>query len=349
MSNSADPIDLDAFDFALPPEQIAQTPPRERDGARLLCLSRATGTREHRAIRDLPALLAPGDLLVVNATRVLPARLRGQRSTGGAAEALLVGPGSAPGRFRALVRTRGRQRAGMKFRFAGNGAALDAELVALAGDGEVELAFESGASPYALGETPLPPYIERSAARAEDVARYQTVFAREPGSVAAPTAGLHLSEALLGALAERGVERAEVVLHVGRGTFAPLGAEALRTGRLHAEYFELGEAAASAIRAARARGARVVAVGTTTARVRETCANEDGTVTARAGTTELFLKPGDRFRAVDALLTNFHLPRSSLLLLVAAFAGREPVLAAYAEAIERSYRFYSYGDAMWIA
>jgi S-adenosylmethionine:tRNA ribosyltransferase-isomerase len=349
MANDPSAIDLDAYDFALPANRIAQEPSAAREGARLLRLARASGARSHHAIRDLPELLAPGDLLVVNATRVLPARLRGERSTGGGAEALLLGAGSAPGRFRALVRTRGRQRAGMKFRFVGNGAALDAELVALAGDGEVELAFPAGTSPYALGETPLPPYIERAAACSEDSERYQTVFARELGSVAAPTAGLHLSEALLGALGARGVERAEVVLHVGRGTFAPLGADALRTGRLHAERFELGEAAARAIRAARARGGRVVAVGTTSARVLETCAREDGAVDARAGTTDLFLKPGDRFRVVDALLTNFHLPRSSLLLLVAAFAGREPVLAAYADAIERGYRFYSYGDAMLIA
>ncbi len=348
---ASDPLalDLDAFDFALPPDRIAQEPLPARDGARLLQLDRATGARSHHAIRDLPALLAPGDLFVVNATRVLPARLRGQRSTGGAAEALVLGPGSAPNRFRALVHTRGRQRAGLKFRFQGNGQSIDAELISLAPDGEVELAFADGASPYAVGEAPLPPYIRRGAPRAEDSQRYQTVFAREPGSVAAPTAGLHLSEALLEALGARGILRAEVVLHLGRGTFAPLGEPALRTRRLHAEHFALPEATARAIGAARARGGRVVAVGTTTARVLETCADERGEVVAREGATTLFLAPGDRFRAVDALLTNFHLPRSSLLLLVAAFAGRERVLAAYAEAIERGYRFYSYGDAMLIA
>jgi S-adenosylmethionine:tRNA ribosyltransferase-isomerase len=341
-------IDLDAFDFALPPDRIAQEPPPERDGARLLQLARASGARSHHAIRDLPELLAPGDLLVVNATRVLPARLRGQRSTGGAAEALVLGAGAAPGRFRALVRTRGRQRTGLKFRFEGNGQTLDAELVSLAGDGEVELAFADGVSPYSAGEMPLPPYIRRAAPRAEDAQRYQTVFAREPGSVAAPTAGLHLSASLLASLAVRGIERAEVVLHVGRGTFAPLGASALRERRLHAEDFELPDATARAIRAARARAGRVIAVGTTSARVLESCVDANGEVNARAGTTELFLAPGDRFRAIDGLLTNFHLPRTSLLLLVAAFAGREPVLAAYAEAIAHGYRFYSYGDAMLI-
>jgi S-adenosylmethionine:tRNA ribosyltransferase-isomerase len=341
-------LDLDVFDFALPPDRIAQEPPPARDGARLLQLARASGGRTHHAIRDLPALLAPGDLLVVNATRVLPARLRGQRSTGGAVEALVLGAGSAPGRFRALVRTRGRQRTGLKFRFEGNGQTLDAELVSLAGDGEVELAFPDGVSPYAAGEMPLPPYIRRAAPRAEDAERYQTVFAREPGSVAAPTAGLHLSAPLLAALAARGIARAEVVLHVGRGTFAPLGESALRERRLHAEPFALPDATAQAIGTARARGGRVIAVGTTSARVLESCVDASGDVVARASTTQLFLAPGDRFRAIDGLLTNFHLPRSSLLLLVAAFAGREPVLAAYAEAIARGYRFYSYGDAMLI-
>jgi S-adenosylmethionine:tRNA ribosyltransferase-isomerase len=348
MASDRTPIDLDAVDFALPPDRIAQEPPVERDGARLLQLDRTSGARSHHAIRDLPALLAPGDLLVVNATRVLPARLRGQRSTGGAAEALVLGPGSAANRFRALVRTRGRQRTGLKFRFEGDGRSLDAELVSLSGDGEVELAFADGASPYAVGEMPLPPYIRRAAARAEDAQRYQTVFAREPGSVAAPTAGLHLSEKLLASLAARGVERAEVVLHVGRGTFAPLDDGALRARRLHPEPFSLPEATVAAIRAAHERGGRVVAVGTTTARVLESCVGATGELAARSGVTDLFLAPGDRFRAIDALLTNFHLPRSSLLLLVAAFAGRERVLAAYAEAIACDYRFYSYGDAMLI-
>jgi S-adenosylmethionine:tRNA ribosyltransferase-isomerase len=348
MAGEPDAIDLDAYDFALPPARIAQDPPAERDGARLLRLARADGARSHHAIRDLPALLAPGDLVVVNATRVLPARLRGRRSTGGVAEALVLGPGSAPNRFRALVRTRGRLRAGLKFRFHNEREVLDAELVSIAAGGEVELAFADGVSPYAVGEMPLPPYIRRSAPRPEDAQRYQTIFAREPGSVAAPTAGLHLSGALFAALADRGIECAEVVLHVGRGTFAPLSESALRERRLHAERFALPEATANAIRGARARGGRVVAVGTTTARVLETCADERGEIAACEGITELFLAPGDRFRAVDALLTNFHLPRSSLLLLVAAFAGRAPVLAAYAEAIGRGYRFYSYGDAMLI-
>jgi S-adenosylmethionine:tRNA ribosyltransferase-isomerase len=339
-------LSLDAYDYALPPERIAQEPAPERDGARLLVVERRGDGRAHRAIRDLPSLLDPGDLLVVNTTRVLPARLRGHKTTGGRAEALILGEGALPGTWRALLRIGKRQRVGVKLRFERGEVARDAELVAVDAGGEVTLAFADGASPYDVGEPPLPPYIARPEARPDDFARYQTVFAREPGSVAAPTAGLHLSEALLAALAARGVARAEVVLHVGAGTFRPVTAEALRARRLHPERFELPEATADAIRSTRARGGRVVAVGTTSARVLESCARDDGTVTPRSGQTELFLAPGDRFRAVDALLTNFHLPRSSLLLLVAAFAGRERVLAAYAEALVSGYRFYSYGDAM---
>jgi S-adenosylmethionine:tRNA ribosyltransferase-isomerase len=339
-------LDLADYDYALPAESIAQEPPAERDGARLLCLSRATGAIEHAQVRELAARLAPGDLLVVNATRVVPARLRGRKPTGGAAEALLLGRAEAPDRYRALVRARGRLRVGQKLRFERGAQAADAEVTAVAADGEVELAFAAGATPEALGETPLPPYIRRDAARASDAHRYQTVYARVPGSVAAPTAGLHLSERLLADLDARGVARAELVLHVGPGTFRPVRPADLRDRRLHPERFELPEATARAIAATRARGGRVVAVGTTAARVLEAQAGADGGVAPGAGETDLFLLPGHRFRAVDALLTNFHLPRSSLLLLIAAFGGRERVLHAYREAVARGYRFYSYGDAM---
>jgi S-adenosylmethionine:tRNA ribosyltransferase-isomerase len=343
--------ELDAFDYVLPPERIAQRPTPERDGARLFVLERASGACAHRDVRALPELLRPGDLLVLNATRVLPARLRGRKASGGAAEALVLGPAAArPGVFRALVGCRGRLRPGLKLRFG----ALDAEIVEVAADGEALLALPAGADPFAHGETPLPPYIRRDAARAEDAERYQTVFARVPGSVAAPTAGLHLSEALLARLAAAGVERAELVLHVGPGTFRPLREGDLAAGRLHAEPFELPQATADAIARTRARGGRVVAVGTTAARVLETQARPGRVVAAGAGWTELFLRPtpGDdgprRFGVVDGLLTNFHLPRSSLLLLVAAFAGRRRLLEAYAEAIRAGYRFYSYGDAMLV-
>ena len=342
-------IDLADYDYPLPPESIAQRPTPERDGARLLILDRAAGRRTHGRILDLANWLRSGDLLVVNSTRVLPARLRGRKDSGGAAEALILGPvAQASGRFRALVKTRGRLRNGLVFRFERGERGLDAELVAYADDGEVTLAFEPGADPYAVGEMPLPPYIRRAEAEPEDSERYQTTYARVAGSVAAPTAGLHLSERLLAELDDRGVERAEVVLHVGVGTFRPLRPEDLARGRLHSEFIDLPAATAEQIAATRARGGRVVAVGTTSARVLEACASGDGRVRAMRGDTDLFLAPGATFRVVDGLLSNFHLPRSSLLLLVAAFAGRAAVLDAYAEAVRSGYRFYSYGDAMLI-
>jgi S-adenosylmethionine:tRNA ribosyltransferase-isomerase len=338
--------DLSAFDFELAPEQIAQHPPAERDGGRLMLLDRKTGSVDHSEIRALPSLLRDGDLLVTNATRVLAARLRGHKASGGAAEALLLGPTEIEGRYRALIRHSGRLRVGRKYRL-GN-PALDTELLSVDANGIGILGFEPDVDPYAVGEAPLPPYIRRDAARKEDEARYQTTFARVPGSVAAPTAGLHLSERLLAELEQRGIERAEVILHVGLGTFRPLRESDLVSHRLHAERFELPASTADAIAKTRARGGRVVAVGTTVTRVLETRATDDRNVRAGSGTTDLFLAPGDRFRAIDALLTNFHLPRSSLLLLVAAFAGRENVLAAYLEAVREGYRFYSYGDAMLI-
>ncbi len=341
--------ELDLYDFALPADRIAQEPAPEREAARLLVLPRAgSEPPAHASVRGLPRLLRAGDLLVVNATRVVPARLRGRKDTGGAAEALLLGPSAAGGRFRALLRCRGRQRPGQRFHFGPAGEELPAELAAVLADGEVELAFPPGVSPYGVGEAPLPPYIRRDAPRAEDFERYQCVFARAPGSVAAPTAGLHLGEPVLGALEAAGVERAEVVLHVGPGTFRPLRPVDLETGRLHAERFELPVPTADAIARTRARGGRVVAVGTTTTRVLESRAAPGGGVLPGSGETDLFVRPGHRFAVVDALLTNFHLPRSSLLLLVAAFAGRERVLDAYALAIAAGYRFYSYGDAMLI-
>ncbi|UCE88016.1 MAG: tRNA preQ1(34) S-adenosylmethionine ribosyltransferase-isomerase QueA [Deltaproteobacteria bacterium] len=342
-------MDLSEFDYALPRERIAQRPLDARDAARLLVLDRARDARTHSRVIDLPDWLAPGDLLVVNASRVVPARLRGRKASGGSAEALLLGAEpDAPGRYRALLRCRGRVRVGQKLRFADASASLDAEVVRIGDAGEFVLAFAPGASPYRLGEAPLPPYIRRTAPDPADADRYQTIFARAPGSVAAPTAGLHFSDTLMRRLAERGIESAEIVLHVGPGTFRPLRPEDLAAGRLHAEDFELPEATAAAVEAARARGARVVAVGTTSARVLETCAGAARRVRPGSGRTELLLRPGSEFRVVDALLTNFHLPRSSLLLLVAAFAGRQRVLEAYAEAVQRAYRFYSYGDAMLI-
>jgi len=349
------------YDFDLPKDRIAQQPLAERDASRLLCLGRASGALRHESIGALPGLLGSRDLLVVNATRVLAARLVGCRTTGGSAEALLLGsePGGSPGsgaRFRALLRISGRLRTGIELRFGE--PALRAEVSDVHAGGQVTLQFPEGSDPYAVGRPPLPPYIERSLSlraraqedpRLDDRERYQTVFARVPGAVAAPTAGLHLSEALLDRLAAQGVRRAEVVLHVGLGTFRPLRPEDLKSGRLHPERFELPAATAHAIDETRAHGGRVVAVGTTTTRVLESRADGSGGVRPGEGETDLFIRPGHRFQAVDALLTNFHLPRSSLLMLVAAFAGKEHVLSAYRTAVARGYRFFSYGDAMWIA
>jgi S-adenosylmethionine:tRNA ribosyltransferase-isomerase len=340
---------LDAFDYALPADRIAQTPAEPREAARLLVLDRASGTLAHARVSELPRWLRSGDLLVVNATRVLPARLRGEKATGGRAEALLLGPdpGGAD-RWRALLRCRGRLRAGLELRFGSGAAAFEAVVEAVDADGAVVLAVPAGIDPYRAGEAPLPPYIRREARDPSDDARYQTVFARVPGAVAAPTAGLHLGAPLLAALDAAGIERAEVVLHVGAGTFRPLREADLEAGRLHPEPYELPDATAAAVERTRARGGRVVAVGTTTTRVLEACAAPGRRVRAGRGETDLFLRPGASFRVVDALLTNFHLPRSSLLLLVCALAGRERVLTAYTEAVRQGYRFYSYGDAMLI-
>lgn len=359
--DSPDPLAiLDDYDFVLPEANIAQLPSPEREAARLLVLERASGEilasdPDHR-IRDLPNWLGPGDLLVVNATRVLPARLVGRKASGGMAEALLLGPaqpsqGRADGsEYRALVKCTGRLRTGLAFSF-GRDAALSATIVALHDRGEVTLAFEPGIDPYDHGEPPLPPYIHRDAEESgiDDRDRYQTVYARAPGAIAAPTAGLHLTRALFDRLRARGVGFAEVVLHVGAGTFRPLDARAIETGRLHSERFELSAETVSAIAKTRASGGRVIAVGTTTARVLESQADERGRLQAGVGTTDLFIRPGGTpFRIVDGLLTNFHLPRSSLLLLVAAFVGRRPLLSAYQHAIRTGFRFYSYGDAMLI-
>lgn len=344
---SEDP--LAAFDYELPPERIAQRPAEPRESARLLVLARESAGIRHHYVSDLAGLLRAGDLLVVNATRVLPARLRGRKASGGAAEALLLGPlAGTPDHWRALLRCRGRLRPGLALHFGAEGKGFDAEVENLGEGGEVTLRVAPGIDPYRAGEPPLPPYIRRPAHDPTDDARYQTIFARAPGAVAAPTAGLHLSPALLEALAAGGIDRAEIVLHVGPGTFRPLRASDLAAGRLHAERFELPEPTAAAIARTRARGGRVVAVGTTTTRVLEARAQAGGTVAPGCGETDLFLRPGARFAVVDVLLTNFHLPRSSLLLLAAAFAGRERLLAAYAEAVRQGYRFYSYGDAMLI-
>ncbi len=353
-SESPSSIDLEDYHFELPSDAIAQVPREQRDQARMFALSRSGAENQHLGVKDLPSFLERGDLLVVNTTRVLPARLRGRKSSGGQAEALLLEPvtpsdsGSDPGRFRALVRCGGRMHVGQMFVFQMGENELEAKLVERESEGVVVLSFAQGKSPYEIGEMPLPPYIRRDQAKPEDTERYQTVFARQQGSVAAPTAGLHFTPELFAALEARGVERAEVVLHVGPGTFRPVGQEQLATGKLHSERFVLPEATASAIASTKARGGRVIAVGTTTTRVLESQALPEGGVAAGEGSTEIFIYPGVPFQVIDGLLTNFHLPKSSLLLLVAAFAGRERILSAYEEALRLGYRFYSYGDAMLI-
>jgi S-adenosylmethionine:tRNA ribosyltransferase-isomerase len=314
----------------------------------LLVLDRAQGALRHHVFRDLPELLEPGDLVVMNRSRVFPARLLATRPGGGAAEVLLV-RSLGDDVWEAMVRPGRRLRPGTRVRVD---EALEVELLDSPplpdGRRRVRLLASSGDAAgevERLGHIPLPPYIHRPD-RPDDRARYQTVYAREPGSVAAPTAGLHFTEALLARLRARGVELAEVVLHVGPGTFRPVQVEEVADHTVPAEPFVLPEATASAIAAARARGRRVVAVGTTTTRVLETRADTAGRVTAGAGETALVIAPPFAFRVVQGLVTNFHLPRSSLLLLVAAFAGRERILAAYEAALRGGYRFYSYGDAM---
>jgi S-adenosylmethionine:tRNA ribosyltransferase-isomerase len=337
-----------AYDYPLPAELVAQEPLAERDASRLLVLDRTTGRVAHRVFADLPELLRPGDLLVTNRSRVFPARLLGRREGGGEAEILLVHRREA-GVWEAFVRPGRRLREGALvwiapgFRARIEGPPPTPPLVRvrlLHDDLDPDAAIERH------GHVPLPPYIRRPDTRG-DIDRYQTVYAREPGSVAAPTAGLHFTPELLSRLSTRGVERAEIVLHVGPGTFRPVEAADVREHRVDPETFTIPAEAAAAVGRARADGRRVVAVGTTTTRALES-ALDGGRLRAGAGETDLVIVPGFHFQAVGALVTNFHLPRSSLLLLVSAFASRERVLAAYAEAVRSRYRFYSYGDAMLV-
>jgi len=336
------------FYYDLPPSSIAQEAVEPRDQARLMRLPRPEGPPTDHVFRDLPRLLRPGDLLVVNRSRVFPARLLGRREGGGGAEVFLLRDLGGD-RWQALVRPGRRLRPGAHVT-VDPGLTVVVETAAVGPEGRriVQLRADTGSVEAALeraGHVPLPPYIRRPD-RPEDRARYQTVFAREKGSVAAPTAGLHFTPALLEALSAAGIRIAEVVLHVGPGTFRPVTAEEVEDHHLEAEPYVVPEETANAIAATRAAGGRVVAVGTTVVRTLEAAARDDGFVPAGAGETALVVRPGFTFRVVDALVTNFHLPRSSLLLLVAAFAGRERVLGAYAEAVRRGYRFYSYGDAM---
>ena len=331
------------FDFELPAELIAQHPPDRRSDSRLLHLGTDIADC---SVRDLPQLLRAGDLLVFNDTRVIRARLRGHKLTGGRAE-VLVERLLSDREVLAMVSGSRRLRDGSRIRLAG-----DSELevidrrppflrLRVIGPLDAEALLE------AQGDLPLPPYIEH-APGADDETRYQTVFAREPGAVAAPTAGLHFDAALLDALRQRGVGQGMLTLHVGAGTFRPVQAEDIRDHRMHAERYVLSEALAARIAEVRADGGRIVAVGTTTVRTLESIAARFGTVRAHAGETDIFITPGFEFRVVDLLMTNFHLPRSTLLMLVSAFGGIERLRKAYHHAVANRYRFFSYGDAMLI-
>ncbi|MGI6238713.1 MAG: tRNA preQ1(34) S-adenosylmethionine ribosyltransferase-isomerase QueA [Christensenellales bacterium] len=334
------------FLYTLPECSIAQSPAEPRDHSRLMVLSRQNGEIAHRRFDDILDYLNPGDALVINETRVIPARLIGVRvPSGGACEVFLLKQ-LAPKRWETLVRPGRRLRAGARVSFGegrltatiGETTAAGGRIVEFACEGAFEAALDE------LGEMPLPPYIHETLA---DRARYQTVYAKRDGSAAAPTAGLHFTPALLERIREKGVEIVPVLLHVGIATFRPVKVEDVTQHEMHAEYYEVTQDAAARVNAARARGNRVIAVGTTSVRTLES-ACVDGALVARAGETDIFIYPGYQFQMVDALITNFHLPGSSLIMLVSAFYGRENTLAAYETAVREGYRFYSFGDAMLI-
>lgn len=348
---------VDLFDFDLPEDRIALRPASPRDSARLLVVRPGRGF-EDRIVRDLPGLLAPGDALVFNDTKVIPTRLSGIRRRGEAAAHIEATLHRREGtdRWRAFVKPAKRVAAGERIRFGHDAqgrlsGSLRATVAEKGEGGEVLLVFDLAGPALdeaiaATGHMPLPPYI--AARRGEDErdrSDYQTVYAREEGAVAAPTAGLHFTPELMGALDERGIGRHFVTLHVGAGTFLPVKADDTEAHRMHSEWGLVSAQTAEALNEARARGGRIVAVGTTSLRLIESAACEDGTLAAWSGGTDIFITPGYRFRAVDVLMTNFHLPRSTLFMLVSAFSGLETMKAAYAHAIEAGYRFYSYGDS----
>ncbi|MEW5921966.1 MAG: tRNA preQ1(34) S-adenosylmethionine ribosyltransferase-isomerase QueA [Bacillota bacterium] len=336
-----------AFSYDLPAALIAQEPLPQRDDSRLLVLQRRSGAVEHAYFRQLPLYLDPGDLLVMNDTRVFPARLLGRQEKGGRPVELLLLRPRENGQWEALCRPGKRARPGDVLVF-GEGE-LVAEVLAATPTGERSVCFR-GDKPLesllsSLGQLPMPPYIKKEL---HDAERYQTVYARSSGSVAAPTAGLHFTERIFAELKRRGIGWTFVTLHVGAGTFRPVKVEYAAQHRMHSERFSLKPAVAEHINRTKEQGFRVVAVGTTCCRVLETLGGTDGRVRSGEGETDLYIYPGYCFKVVDALITNFHLPRSTLLMLVSAFAGREETLRAYAEAVRERYRFYSFGDAMLI-
>jgi len=342
---------LSDFDYDLPPDLIAQEPAPERTNSRLLVVERHSGRLSHCYFAALLRLLPTNCLLVLNDTRVFPARLRGRKESGGAVEVLLLHRVAEEGEtWEVLGKGAQGLRVGSRLWFAPE---LSAEWLSTPCEGRGVLRFfprdDLSALLERLGEIPLPPYIKRPAgSRAQDRERYQTVYARHPGAVAAPTAGLHFTEDLLAAVRQRGIETVFVTLHVGAGTFQPIRVEQVETHKMEEEEYELNAAAAEHLNRAKATGRKIIAVGTTTTRALESACTQEGKVQAGRRRTDLFIYPGYRFRVIDGLITNFHLPRSTLLLLVSAFAGRELIRKAYAEAVARRYRFYSYGDAMLI-
>ncbi len=346
------------YDYELPEELIAQMPAPEREAARMLVLDRRTGLLQHRGVRDFPEFLNPGDALVVNDTRVIPARIFGNKEgSGGRVEVLLLEE-EKPGLWLAIYKAAGHAQVGGRFNL-GHGR-IQGEILERDTGGRVRMRLACEGSLLAAleeeGLPPLPPYIRRpkgvpedgAGVRALDRERYQTVYARWSGSIAAPTAGLHLSEALLEAIRARGVTVVPVTLHVGMGTFKPIASEELDGHVMHDERYEVSPESAETLNRVRRAGGRLVAVGTTSARVLETAADDGGVIQSGSGRTRLFIRPPYRFKAVDALFTNFHLPCSTLLVMIATLAGREQVLQAYAEAIRERYRFFSYGDCMLI-
>lgn len=336
------------FYYDLPPELIAQTPLECRDGSRLMLLDKNTGETQHRRFYELPQFLRPGDCLVLNNSRVLPARLLGHRDpSGGAAEILLL-TDRGEGRWECLVRPGRKLRPGQRITF-GDGALLTAtvEEELQSGNRIVRFHYEGIFLEILeqLGRMPLPPYIK---AELNDPERYQTVYSREVGSAAAPTAGLHFTKELLDRIAAMGVRLAYVTLHVGLGTFRPVKEENITDHEMHSEFCMISQETADMINETKRGGGRVICVGTTSCRTIESWAAEDGTLKESSGWTSIFIYPGYRFKVLDALITNFHLPESTLIMLVSALAGREHVLAAYAEAVKERYRFFSFGDAMFI-
>ena len=335
------------FFYELPPERIAQTPIEPRDAARMMVIHRDTGRREDRIFRDLPDFLRPGDVMVINETKVIPARLLGEKEKTRVPVEVLLLRRIDRDTWETLVRPGRRLKKGARVTFGGGLLRAEIGETTDAGGRVVRFLYEGVFEELLdrLGEMPLPPYIHK---KLQDPARYQTIYAKEEGSAAAPTAGLHFTEQVLQRIREKGVGIVPVLLHVGLGTFRPVKTEDVSQHQMHTEYWEVTREAAEQINAARQAGGRVVCIGTTSVRTLETAATEDGAVHPGRGMTGIFITPGVKFKATDVLLTNFHLPESTLLMLVSAFMGREEALAAYREAVEKQYRFFSFGDCMLI-